>query len=68
MKKLIYLFTAALITVTSTATAFPLLAASINNTRNSGDRYLFVEGGIEFSVYPDGEFDFVLPELINDTI
>lgn len=65
MKKLIYLFTAALITVTSTATT-SRPAVSINNTRNSGDRYLFVEGGIEFSVYPDGEFDFVVPQLIND--
>lgn len=68
MKNLIYFFITALLTVTSSATvtAASLPASSIDYTRHSGDRFLFVEGGIEFSVYPDGEFDFVLPELINN--
>src|SRR5690606_40315365 len=25
----------------------------------SGNAYIFVEGGVEFSVFPDGQFDFV---------
>ena len=39
-------------------------AASVNsedfiNSRYDGKAYIFVEGGVEFSVYPDGQFDFV---------
>lgn len=27
-----------------------------------GSKYIFVENGIEFSVFPDGEFDFYIPQ------
>ena len=27
--------------------------------RYDGNSYIFVEGGVEFSVFPDGQFDFV---------
>ena len=37
-------------------------------TRYDGSRYIFVEGGVEFSVYPDGEFDFVLPQLARNAV
>ncbi|HPF12497.1 MAG TPA: hypothetical protein PKW08_12390 [Flavobacteriaceae bacterium] len=33
-------------------------AASYGNYYN-GNSYIFVEGGVEFSVFPDGQFDFV---------
>lgn len=29
-----------------------------------GSKYVFVEDGIEFSLFPDGEFDFYIPEHI----
>ena len=29
-----------------------------------GSKYIFVENGIEFSVFPDGEFDFYIPEYV----
>ena len=30
-----------------------------------GSKYIFVENGIEFSVFPDGEFDFYIPQYVN---
>ena len=29
-----------------------------------GSKYVFVENGIEFSLFPDGEFDFYIPEYV----
>ena len=29
-----------------------------------GSKYIFVENGIEFSVFPDGEFDFYIPDYV----
>lgn len=29
-----------------------------------GSKYIFVENGIEFSVFPDGEFDFYIPQYV----
>ena len=29
-----------------------------------GSKYIFVENGIEFSLFADGEFDFYIPELV----
>ena len=33
---------------------------TINNNRGYGNSFIFVENGIEFSVFPDGQFDFNL--------
>ena len=60
MKKLIFLF-AALFSGIALATADDV----DGNYRYDGSRYIFMEGGIEFSVYPDGEFDFVIPQVVN---
>lgn len=30
-----------------------------------GSKYIFVEDGIEFSVFPDGEFDFYIPQYVD---
>lgn len=43
---------------------FSVNAASENTQNyfrnfNNGQSYIFVEGGVEFSVFPDGQFDFV---------
>ena len=32
---------------------------STNQTRYNGKAYIFIEGGVEFSVFADGQFDFV---------
>ena len=46
------------------AVVFSVNAASENSntylgTPFNGQSYIFVEGGVEFSVFPDGQFDFV---------
>ena len=61
MRNLIYLFVG-LLAGLSSATAKNLDDTSINRYYD-GSRYIFVEGGVEFSVYPDGEFDFVLTQI-----
>ena len=58
MRNLIYLFVG-LLAGLSSATAKNLDDTSINRYYD-GSRYIFVEGGVEFSVYPDGEFDFIV--------
>ncbi|WP_051908138.1 hypothetical protein [Flavimarina sp. Hel_I_48] len=65
MKNLLFFFIT-VFTFTSQASM-----ASVNHSDNpysryNGQRYLFNEGGIEFSVYPDGEFDFVVPQAVNN--
>lgn len=62
MKKLALLLIG-LLTIGSTT----YVAAETTNTirRGSvydGSKYIFVENGIEFSVFPDGEFDFFIPQ------
>ena len=34
-------------------------------TSYDGSKYVFVESGIEFSVFPDGEFDFYIPQYVS---
>ena len=57
MKKSIFTFIAIVLT-TLVGTA-----AELNNSARSynynGSAYIFIEGPIEFSVFPDGQFDFV---------
>ena len=65
MKNLIFLFVGLL-----TGLA-PMKAETLDGVyRNyyDGSRYIFVEGGVEFSVYPDGEFDFVLPQIAQNYV
>ena len=61
MKNLIYLLFIGVVGLTTSNAAPSFAPGSYYN----GDRYIFIEGGIEFSVYPDGEFDFVVPQVIN---
>ncbi|PNQ72886.1 hypothetical protein C1T31_09260 [Hanstruepera neustonica] len=64
MKKIIYLLTALLVTSTGVNAATTTKAdTSLENTtyRGYGENFIFVEGGIEFSVFPDGQFDFYMP-------
>ena len=44
------------------------VSAAENNSRYftgyDGSKYAFSENGIEFSVFPDGEFDFYIPQYV----
>ena len=66
MKRLLYLFAVlvtASTTVFATNTSSKEADASINNyVRGYGNSFIFMEAGIEFSVYPDGQFDFYMPQ------
>ena len=65
MKKLALFFTAVLLVGTSvsakTTTALNENTASNLLSRGYGNSFIFTEGGIEFSVFPDGQFDFYMP-------
>ncbi|MGB8704460.1 MAG: hypothetical protein WCD31_05485 [Gillisia sp.] len=56
MKNLTYLL--ALLFVGWSASAKTTASATTNNFYNYGDSFIFVEGDVEFAVYPDGQFDF----------
>ncbi|MFT5847209.1 MAG: hypothetical protein ACI902_001261, partial [Psychroserpens sp.] len=58
MRKLITLFTLLLLvgtTVSATETN-----TSNNYVRGYGNSFIFAEGGVEFSIFPDGQFDFFM--------
>ena len=65
MKKLALLFTALLLIGTSVSakTTNKLIDNAYQNGPNNGygNSFIFNEGGIEFSVFPDGQFDFYAP-------
>ncbi|MFD2823475.1 hypothetical protein ACFS5M_07335 [Lacinutrix iliipiscaria] len=65
MKQLIALFTSILfIGFTANATATNHIETnSINSSsvRGYGNSFIFVEQNIEFSIFPDGQFDFYMP-------
>lgn len=62
--KRIFLFLASILIST---TAFATTNTSVENStanqfvRGYGNSFIFVEGGIEFSVFADGQFDFYMP-------
>ena len=58
MKNLVTLLAVFFLLGTST---FTTTNASNNFVRGYGNSFNFVEGGIEFSVFPDGQFDFYMP-------
>lgn len=61
MKKILFLL-AGLILGGFTVNATNKDINSTHNFNNSyGDRYIFIENGIEFSIFPDGQFDFNIP-------
>jgi hypothetical protein len=65
MKRILFLF-ALLVAVSTTAkaetnTTLEATASNNNFVRGYGNSFIFVEGGIEFSVFPDGQFDFYMP-------
>jgi len=65
MKNLVLLITALFLagtTVQATTTASANITTTSTYVRGYGNSFIFVEGGIEFSVFPDGQFDFYIPQ------
>ena len=64
MKKLFAVLTAVVLTgFTSNATTTNTIednASATTSVRGYGNSFIFVEDGIEFSVFPDGQFDFYM--------
>ena len=56
MRNLTFIF--ALLFIGWSATASVNSELTTNNYYNYNDSFIFVEGGVEFAVYPNGEFDF----------
>ena len=64
MKQILAIFTALLFTgFTANATSPTTTLDDINSntaTRGYGNSFIFVEQGVEFSIFPDGQFDFYM--------
>ena len=58
MKKVYLLF--AFLVVGLSAQAAPTAATDLRNPFGYGDAFIFTESGVEFAVFPNGEFDFNL--------
>lgn len=58
MKKVMIILAGIFLTCFS-AKANTMLSENTSASYNYGQRYIFVEGGVEFSIFPDGQFDFV---------
>jgi len=65
MRNLIFLFTALVLGTASTLAATVEDKVAIRNAYRNNNSFIFVENGITFSVYPDGEFDFFIDNRIN---
>ena len=68
MKKLIYLFSALLLTsfAVNAENIVKSNDAQLTNYRNYGKSFIFQENGIEFSIFPDGQFDFNIRRYTNN--
>lgn len=65
MKRIALFFTTLLLvatTVNATNTSTDATNAHHNFVRGYGNSFIFMENGIEFSVFPDGQFDFFMPQ------
>jgi hypothetical protein len=59
MKKLVTLVIGLLLVGTTGSQAASHVSEEAGTYRIDGSRYIFIEGSVEFSVFPDGQFDFV---------
>ncbi len=64
MRNLVLLFTAILLGTTATFATTADDKVAERNTYRYNNSYIFVEEGITFAVYPDGEFDFYIDNRI----
>ncbi|WP_419211188.1 hypothetical protein ACNR9Q_10585 [Maribacter sp. X9] len=68
MKKLVLLFTAMILGTTSVfATGIKEDKVATSNAYGYDNSFIFVENGITFAVYPDGEFDFYIDNQVSGT-
>lgn len=65
MKKLLLLLTAVALGTSGTQAAKMDNALAGIDGRPYGNSFIFVENGVTFSVYPDGEFDFYMDNRVN---
>ncbi len=65
MKKLVLLFTVLMAGAGSALADTSSEKAAPHNAFNYGNSFIFLENGITFSVYPDGEFDFYLDNQVS---
>ena len=64
MKNLVLLFTAMIFSTTGVfASGISEDKVANSNTYRYDNSFIFIENGITFSVYPDGEFDFYIEIL-----
>ncbi|MFS4469184.1 hypothetical protein [Maribacter sp. 2210JD10-5] len=65
MKNLVLLFTAILFSTTGAfANGTVEDKVALRNAYRNNNSFIFVENGITFSVYPDGEFDFYIEDYV----
>ena len=64
MKKLVLLLAAVVLGIPCIQAETINHVATTTNFRH-GNSFIFVEGGVTFSVYPDGEFDFYMDNRVN---
>ncbi|MBT8178253.1 MAG: hypothetical protein HKP60_03895 [Eudoraea sp.] len=65
MKHLVLLIAAFFVGVTSTTAASAENELAFSNVYGYNNSFIFVNNGITFSVYPDGEFDFYINNRLN---
>ncbi|PWI29644.1 hypothetical protein DI383_10520 [Flavobacteriaceae bacterium LYZ1037] len=64
MKKNLLLITVLILgglSVSATTTNKPSHVDNATTLRGYGNSFIFVENGVEFSIFPDGQFDFYMP-------
>lgn len=65
MKNLVLIFTAMILGTTGAmATSTNEDKVATSNAYRNNNSFIFVENGITFSVYPDGEFDFYIEDYV----
>ena len=66
MKNLVLLFTAMILGTTGVfATGINEDKVATSNAYRYDNSFIFIENGITFSVYPDGEFDFYIENQVS---
>ena len=66
MKNFVLLFTAMILSTTGVfATGINEDKVATSNTYRYDNSFIFIENGITFSVYPDGEFDFYIENQVS---
>ena len=65
MKKLVLIIAAVALGIPNIQAANTSNTVETNFVRGYGNSFIFVEDGVTFSVYPDGEFDFYMDSRVN---